>query len=248
MALLKDELGYPIPQYQDAAGTGYEAWKGLNGAGRVLLWGPDGTALMTAANPGIIQGPAAHDAAASGNPVQAGGVYRVADPVLADGDVGSIRVNAKGEVLAQLSGSIAENLATKGKAGLTGIATSSVAASTEVTDYTYTEECWLENLEFSTNNINCVVNIYVANESDAYTQIAWTTLVGVAYQGGYTFNDIVNNKIGFWTVINNVAGQYKASHSGRLYCPNGVKITRINWDAGGAHIIGVAYHISKTRG
>jgi len=53
-----------------------------------------------------VQGPAAHDAAASGNPVQAGGVYRVADPALADGDVGSVRVNSKGEQLMQLTGSI----------------------------------------------------------------------------------------------------------------------------------------------
>lgn len=99
-------LGYPAPQYVNPAGTDFEYWKGANGAGRVLLWGPDGTALMTAANPGVIQGPAAHDAPASGYPVQAGGVYRVADPALADGDVGSIRVNAKGEQIMQLSGSI----------------------------------------------------------------------------------------------------------------------------------------------
>ena len=52
-----------------------------------------------------IQGTAAHDAAAVGNPVQVGGVYRIADPAVADGDAVSLRVNAKGEVITQLSGS-----------------------------------------------------------------------------------------------------------------------------------------------
>ena len=53
-------------------------------------------------------GAAAHDAAATGNPVQIGGVYRVADPVLADGDAGSLRLNAKGEARVELTGSNAE--------------------------------------------------------------------------------------------------------------------------------------------
>lgn len=52
-----------------------------------------------------VEGQAAHDAAANGNPVQAGGVYRVAAPSLGDGDVGSLRVNAKGEALVELTGS-----------------------------------------------------------------------------------------------------------------------------------------------
>ena len=58
-----------------------------------------------------VEGTAAHDAAASGNPIQAGGVYRVADPTLDDGDAGSLRVNAKGELIteAQLTGSNAAN-------------------------------------------------------------------------------------------------------------------------------------------
>lgn len=58
------------------------------------------------ANSGFVAGPAAHDAPAAGNPVQVGGVYRVADPALADGDAGSIRLNAKGEPIVQLFGSI----------------------------------------------------------------------------------------------------------------------------------------------
>ena len=53
-------------------------------------------------------GAAAHDAAATGNPVQIGGVYRVADPVLADGDAGSLRLNAKGEARVELTGSNVE--------------------------------------------------------------------------------------------------------------------------------------------
>jgi len=57
------------------------------------------------ANSGFVGGPAAHDAAAAGNPVQIGGVYWATDPNVADGDVASLRVNAKGEVLTQLTGS-----------------------------------------------------------------------------------------------------------------------------------------------
>jgi hypothetical protein len=54
------------------------------------------------------QGTAAHDAVANGNPVQIGGVYRATDPNVADGDVASLRVNNKGEVLTQLSGRVVE--------------------------------------------------------------------------------------------------------------------------------------------
>lgn len=52
-----------------------------------------------------VQGTAAHDAAAVGNPVQVGGVYRATDPAVADGDVVSFRLNAKGEAIIQLAGS-----------------------------------------------------------------------------------------------------------------------------------------------
>lgn len=58
------------------------------------------------ANSGFVAGPAAHDAPAAGNPVQVGGVYRVANPALADGDAGSMRLNARGEAIVELSGSI----------------------------------------------------------------------------------------------------------------------------------------------
>ncbi len=54
------------------------------------------------------EGKAAHDAAASGNPVQVGGVYRVADPALDDGDAGSARVNVRGELITQSAGTITE--------------------------------------------------------------------------------------------------------------------------------------------
>jgi hypothetical protein len=53
--LLLDEQGRPIPQYLNSAGTSYEEWKGDKGAGRVLLWGIDGSALLTSANPGNVK-------------------------------------------------------------------------------------------------------------------------------------------------------------------------------------------------
>lgn len=59
---------------------------------------------VSASNPVPVAGTAAHDAAATGNPVQVGGVYRVTDPVLTDGDAGSLRMNAKGEVIVALTG------------------------------------------------------------------------------------------------------------------------------------------------
>lgn len=43
-------------------------------------------------------GAAAHDAAASGNPVQVGGVYRAADPSVADGDVASLLADIAGRL------------------------------------------------------------------------------------------------------------------------------------------------------
>jgi len=60
----------------------------------------------------VSTGSAAHDAAANGNPVQAGGVYRATDPTLSDGDAGSIRLNSKGEVITQVSGSNTRHLST----------------------------------------------------------------------------------------------------------------------------------------
>ena len=88
-----------------------------------------------------VEGTAAHDAAASGNPIQAGGVYRVADPTLDDGDAGSLRVNAKGELIteAQLTGSNAavhESLtvdATGGGVGFVGHAANRYALITAET-------------------------------------------------------------------------------------------------------------------
>lgn len=59
---------------------------------------------VSTTNPVLVAGTAAHDAAASGNPVQVGGIYRVADPALTDGDVGSIRVNVRGEAILALTG------------------------------------------------------------------------------------------------------------------------------------------------
>lgn len=106
--LLTDAGTKQIPQFYDSVADDYYALLGTAGAGpRYVNFDTSGNELFVAANPGIVGGTAAHDAAASGNPVQAGGVYRVADPTLDDGDAGSLRVNAKGELITetQLTGS-----------------------------------------------------------------------------------------------------------------------------------------------
>ena len=77
-----------------------------------------------------VQGWVAHDAAASGNPVQVGGVYRATDPAVADGDMASLRVNAKGEAIVALSGSIVENQKNKVTAVATDIMTDYTAPKT----------------------------------------------------------------------------------------------------------------------
>lgn len=46
-----------------------------------------------------VEGAAAHDAAASGNPVQVGGVFRSTLPAVADGDAASLLMDAAGRVL-----------------------------------------------------------------------------------------------------------------------------------------------------
>ena len=55
------------------------------------------------AQPLPIGGTASHDAAAAGNPVQMGGVRRTTNPALADGDAGSLRLNARSELISQKS-------------------------------------------------------------------------------------------------------------------------------------------------
>ena len=106
---LKTDAGTKqIPQFYDSAADDYYALLGTDGAGpHYVNFDTSGDELFVAANPGIVAGTAAHGAAASGNPVQAAGVYRSADPALDDGDVGSLRVNAAGELITetQLTGS-----------------------------------------------------------------------------------------------------------------------------------------------
>lgn len=81
-----------------------------------------------------VQGTAAHDAAAVGNPVQVGGVYRATDPAVADGDVASLRLNAKGEAIVSVAGS---NIAKKVSANFTRTnATDAYAAGDVVSDST----------------------------------------------------------------------------------------------------------------
>lgn len=72
--LLLDDAGRPKPQIENADGTGFEAWKGENNAGRIT-------------------GDIAHDAVDAGRPVKIGG--RAVDPVLLPPDVAAgDRVNA----------------------------------------------------------------------------------------------------------------------------------------------------------
>lgn len=123
--LKKDLPGGSIPQYFNPETDDFEPLYGKANANRVLLYDANGNPLLTAVNPGVIQGAAAHDAAASGSPVQVGGVYRSTDPAVTDGDAASLRVNAKGELLAQLAGSIE----TVNSAPVTGVKTVTATAA-----------------------------------------------------------------------------------------------------------------------
>lgn len=93
---------------------------------------------------GNIDGKDAHDAAASGNPVQVGGVYRATDPAVEDGDVASLRVNAKGEAIVQISGS---NMELYGAVIGDRPAANTVAAGTTFTIVDDTQEfkTWMAN-------------------------------------------------------------------------------------------------------
>jgi hypothetical protein len=72
--LLLDDSGRPKPQIENAAGTGFEAWKGENNAGRIT-------------------GDIDHDAVDAGKPVKIGG--KAADPAALPADVAAgDRVNA----------------------------------------------------------------------------------------------------------------------------------------------------------
>lgn len=72
--LLLDDAGRPKPQIENADGTGFEAWKGENNAGRIT-------------------GDIAHDAVDAGRPVKIGG--KAADPASLPPDVAAgDRVNA----------------------------------------------------------------------------------------------------------------------------------------------------------
>jgi hypothetical protein len=53
---IKTDLnGAPVSQYWNEAIDDYEPVQGQHGASRVLLWGPDGTALLTQDNPGYVR-------------------------------------------------------------------------------------------------------------------------------------------------------------------------------------------------
>lgn len=50
----------------------------------------------------VMVGPAAHDAAASGNPLRVGGVYRSSDPAVANGDLVDLALTAAGLLRVQV--------------------------------------------------------------------------------------------------------------------------------------------------
>ena len=68
----------------------------------------------------VVQGGAADDAAASGNPVPVGGIYNSALPTYTNGDRTQLQSTARGEVLATLStGGSANTMASSGADGVT---------------------------------------------------------------------------------------------------------------------------------
>lgn len=85
-----------------ATGVG-KAWRGANisgdyADGRVVLYDTNGNALLTAANPAAVQGPAAHGSTATGNPIRSAGVYRASPPTVTDGNVADFLVDTAGRL------------------------------------------------------------------------------------------------------------------------------------------------------
>jgi hypothetical protein len=77
--------------------------------------------------------------------VQVGGVYRATDPAVADGDVASLRVNAKGEAIVQLSGSkvcLSSEAKPAGEQGDTLLEYDEITGETKV--YKYISGDWRE--------------------------------------------------------------------------------------------------------
>jgi hypothetical protein len=54
-ALITDVSAMPIPQYYNPDTDAYEAIQGAYGANRILLYGPNGEALLTGSNPGVMR-------------------------------------------------------------------------------------------------------------------------------------------------------------------------------------------------
>src|SRR3990167_6764352 len=67
-------------------------------AQRVLLYDTNGNALVTASGL-YVQGPAAEDAAAAGNPLLSGGRYDSSARTLETGDVGAVALNASAQLI-----------------------------------------------------------------------------------------------------------------------------------------------------
>jgi len=129
-------------------------------------------------------GSSAHDAAATGNPVQVGGVYRTTDPVLADGDAGSIRVNAKGEALVQVTGSlmpiVVETLATS-----LNVPASSIVYVTNLYDFIY--DC---SYTISVREINSQAHTMKGNVE--YKDVAGNTILSQELLSSATGSFIMN--------------------------------------------------------
>jgi len=74
------------------------------------------------ANVNEVQGDAADNAAASGNPVRIGGVYNTALPTYDNGDIGSLQIDANGYLLARTAGFDQDNAAqTANPLGVAGV-------------------------------------------------------------------------------------------------------------------------------
>jgi len=106
------------------------------------------------------QGPAAEDAAVSGNPLLAGGRYDVTERTLDDGDAGALAITAAGHLLTDSHNTISTNNSTTATLGISGVYTgtaddvSNYSAITITLDSSHDSAASGMTFEFSTDNTN----------------------------------------------------------------------------------------------
>ena len=106
------------------------------------------------------QGPAAEDAAVSGNPLLAGGRYDVTERTLDDGDAGALALTAAGHLLTDSHNTISTNNSTTATLGISGVYTgtaddvSNYSAITITLDSSHDSAASGMTFEFSTDNTN----------------------------------------------------------------------------------------------